>query len=77
MLIEINEDFHQGDKVNFALISGILTEMIKCCTDNDDAIRELAMRGVLLVAATEIGRVTIVQNDLVKVIALRFDDPIT
>ena len=77
VLIEINEDFHQGDKVNFALHSGILTEMIKCFRHGDDAIRELASHAVLLVAATEIGRVTIVQNDLVKVIAELFDDKVT
>ena len=74
---EINEDFHQGDKVNFALHSGILTEMIKCFRHNDDTIRELASHAVLLVAATEIGRVTLVQNDLVKVIADLFDDKVT
>ena len=77
VLIEINEDFHQGDKVNFALHSGILTEMIKCFRHPNDVIRELASHAVLLVAATEIGRVTIVQNDLVKVISELFDDNIT
>ena len=69
VLIEINEDFHQGDKVNFALVSGILTEMVRCFTDKDDVIRELATRGVLPVAQTELGRVTIVQNNLVTIIA--------
>jgi hypothetical protein len=77
VLIEINEDFHQGDKVNFALHSGILTEMIKCFRHDNDVIRQLASHAVLLVAATEIGRVTIVQNDLVKVIAELFDDKVT
>jgi len=50
---------------------------MKCFRHPDDAIRELSSRGVLLVAATEIGRVTIVQNDLVRVIADLFDDNVT
>ncbi len=60
VLKEINEDFHQGDKVNFALHSGILAECVKCFKHSDNTIRELASHAVLLVAATEIGRVTIV-----------------
>jgi hypothetical protein len=32
VLVEINEDFHQADKLNFALDSGILTELVKCFT---------------------------------------------
>lgn len=39
VLKEINEDFHQGDKVNFALQSGILTEMIKCFRHPNNTIR--------------------------------------
>ena len=30
VLKEINEDFHQADKLNFALDSGILEQLIKC-----------------------------------------------
>jgi hypothetical protein len=30
VLKEINEDFHQADKINFALTSGILTEIVRC-----------------------------------------------
>lgn len=30
VLIEINEDFHQADKVNVALDVKILAELVKC-----------------------------------------------
>jgi hypothetical protein len=30
VLIEINEDFHQADKVNVALDAKILAELVKC-----------------------------------------------
>lgn len=30
ILKEINEDYHQADKVNFSLQSGLLDECIKC-----------------------------------------------
>jgi hypothetical protein len=30
VLIEINEDFHQADKMNFALESDILVQLISC-----------------------------------------------
>jgi len=47
VLIEINEDFHQADKINFALESTILHELVKCFTKEDAVIRELAIRAVL------------------------------
>jgi hypothetical protein len=47
VLIEINEDFHQADKINFALKSSILTELVKCFKEEDNVIRELASRAVL------------------------------
>ena len=31
VLIEINEDFHQADKLNEALDSKVLIELVKCC----------------------------------------------
>ena len=47
VLIEINEDFHSAEKINFALESQILSELIKCFFKNDKIIRELASRAVL------------------------------
>ena len=42
VLFEINEDFHQADKLNFALESTNLSELIKCFKEKDNVIRELA-----------------------------------
>jgi len=47
VLIEINEDFHQADKLNFALQSTILKQLVKCFSESDNVIRELASRAVL------------------------------
>jgi len=33
VLIEINEDFHQADKLNEALDSGILMCLVYCCRE--------------------------------------------
>lgn len=53
ILIEINEDFHQADKVNNAIDAQILGELVKCFKEqDDDLIRELASRAVLKVACT-------------------------
>lgn len=56
VLIEINEDFHQADKLNFALESDILKQLVKCFSEADNIIRELASRAVVKVACTEKGR---------------------
>ena len=57
VLIEINEDFHQADKINFALSSSnLLRELVKCFAEKDEIIRELASRAILQVACTEKGR---------------------
>jgi hypothetical protein len=56
ILVEINEDFHQADKINVALDDNILQELVKCFKEQDDVIRELASRAVLKVALTEKGR---------------------
>lgn len=56
VLIEINEDFHHADKLNFALESDLLTQLVKCFEQKDDEIRELASSAVLKVANTEKGR---------------------
>jgi hypothetical protein len=56
VLVEINEDFHQADKVNVALNANILSQLIKCFKEADDTIRELASRAIVKVACTEQGR---------------------
>lgn len=74
VLIEINEDFHQADKINFALESSILKELVKCFSEKDDVIRELASRAVLQIACTEKGREILVERKIVSDIRKLFDD---
>lgn len=69
VLIEINEDFHQADKLNYALESPILQQLLTCFSHKDSNIRELASRAVLKIAGTEMGRVVFVQNSLIDVTA--------
>jgi hypothetical protein len=69
VLVEINEDFHQADKLNFALESSILQQLLGCFSHKDSIIRELASRAVLKIAGTEMGRVVFVQNSLIEVTA--------
>ncbi len=76
VLTEINEDFHQADKINSALESNILFEFVKCFSEADPVIRELASRAVLQVARTEKGRKTIVSAKLVPDIKQLFDDAV-
>lgn len=75
VLIEVNEDFHQADKLNSALESEILVRLVACFEDKDSEIRELASRAVLKVTNTEMGRVIFVSNNLVEVVATLFNDP--
>lgn len=74
VLIEINEDFHQADKINFALESDILSELIKCFSEEDIVIRELASRAVLKVASTDKGRKVLVDTKIVENIRQLFED---
>lgn len=74
VLIEINEDFHQADKLNFALESTILKELVKTFKEADNEIRELGSRAVLKVANTEKGRSMLVENKIVSDIRKLFDD---
>ena len=77
VLVEINEDFHQADKLNEALDSGILMNLIYCCRENDNVIRELASRAILKIANTEKGRVTLVSSRCLAIVANLFDDSVT
>jgi hypothetical protein len=74
ILVEINEDFHQADKINVALDDNILQELVKCFKEQDDVIRELASRAVLKVALTEKGRETLIHHKTVGEIKTLFDD---
>ena len=65
VLLEINEDFHQADKINVALDAHILEELVKCLKEQEDEIRELASRAVLKVANTERGRETLIEKKTV------------
>ena len=77
ILVEINEDFHQADKLNEALDSGILMCLVYCCRETDDTIRTLASSAVLKIANTEKGRVTLVSSRSLAIVANLFDDAVT
>lgn len=77
VLVEINEDFHQADKLNMALDSEILMQLAKSCREEDDTIRELASRAMLQIANTEKGRVTLVSSQALAIISGLFDDKVT
>lgn len=77
VLIEVNEDFHQADKLNEALDSGIVMQLVYCCRHQLDEIRELASRAILKIANTEKGRVTLVHGRIIPIIAGLFDDQVT
>jgi hypothetical protein len=77
VLIEINEDFHQADKLNEALDTGIVMQLVYSCRHQDDSIRELASRAILKIANTEKGRVTLVVGKILAIVAGLFDDKVT
>lgn len=77
VLHEINEDFHQADKLNEALDSGILMCLVYCCREKCDETRELASRAILKIANTEKGRVTLVSSRSLAIVANLFDDNVT
>jgi hypothetical protein len=76
VLVEINEDFHQADKLNIALKTGLLSELVKCFAERDSVIRELASRAVLKVACTHVGRTVLVEHKVVSEIRKLFDDSV-
>lgn len=77
VLIEINEDFHQADKLNEALDSRILIELVKCCRQKEDNLRELASSAILKIANTEKGRVTLIHSRILTIVVNLFDDSVT
>ena len=74
VLVEVNEDFHQADKIDFALESTILRELVKCFKEKDNVIRELASRAIVQVACTEKGREVLITDKIVPDIRKLFDD---
>jgi hypothetical protein len=76
ILREVNEEFHQGDKLNNALESEILDQLVKCFDEEDQTIRELASRAVIKVASTEKGRYVLVEEEIIPKVKDLFNDEI-
>ena len=76
ILREINEEFHQGDKLNAALESDILDQLVKCFDEEDQTIRELASRAVIKVACTEKGRYILVEEEIIPRVKELFNDEV-
>jgi HEAT repeat protein len=76
VLIEINEDFHQADKVNEALKTNILVELVRGCQDHDDTIRELASRALVSIGNTAWGREILVEKKLLPHLSALFEDKV-
>lgn len=83
ILKEINEDFHQGDKLNKALepkhegdTETILAELVRCFDEEDDVIRELASRAIIKVACSEKGRFTLIAEEIIPKIRELFNDEV-
>ena len=77
VLREINEDYHQADKLNLSLDSEILFQLVHCCRESDNTIRELASSAILKIANTEMGRNTLIQSKTLAIISGLFDDKVT
>jgi len=78
ILKEINEDFHDGGKLNFALDSSdILLELVNCFEEQDEPIRELSSRAIIKVCCTQQCRQIVVEDEIIPKIRFLFDDQIT
>lgn len=89
ILQEINEDFHDGAKLNQAItlkyegegeneeeLPTILNELVRCFEEQDDTIRELASRAIIKVASTEKGRQTLIELEIIPLIKDLFNDEV-
>ena len=76
ILKEVNEDFHQGDKLNFALDSDILLELVRCFEEDDEVIRELGSRSIIKVAGSEKGRIILIEDEIIPKIRDLFNDSV-
>ena len=75
-LREVNDDFHDANKINVALDSTILEKLVDCFKDKDDIIRELASRAIMQVARVERGRDILIKEKVVDNIAILFEDEV-
>ena len=75
-LREVNDDFHDANKINIALDSTILEKLVDCFKDKDDIIRELASRAIMQVARVERGRDILIKEKVVDNIAILFEDEV-
>ena len=76
ILREINEQFHQGDKLNAALDSECLYELVRCFDEEDKVIRELASRAIIKVATTEKGRYILIEDEIIPRVKDLFNDEV-
>lgn len=83
ILKEINEDFHQGDKLNKALepkfegdLETILNELVRFFDEEDHVIRELASRAIIKVASSEKGRYILIADEHIPRIRELFNDEV-
>lgn len=82
ILIEVNQDFHQGDNVFKALESEsepwLLTELFSCFEEEDSTIRELASQAIVKVASTQAGREILCEDESGLLLNIRklFDDDV-
>ena len=74
ILKEVNEDFHQGDKLNFAMDSELLLQIVRCFEEDDNVIRELGSRAVIKVASSEKGRIILIEDEIIPKIRDLFND---
>lgn len=82
ILQEVNQEFSDGGRIYKALESDadpyLLTELFACFDEEDETIRELASRAIIKVASTELGRMTLCEDEsgLLQAIRKLFDDPV-
>ena len=76
ILVEINEDFHRSDFVALSLQFPLLERLIGTCKEEDDVRRQLASAAVMKVAATEVGRQRLIEENYLTDISLLLRDTV-
>lgn len=76
VLVEVNEDYHDAQKVSHTLKSGMIEELVKCFKEENDTIRELASSAIKKVANVEKGREYIVENKIIVDVTKLFEDEV-
>jgi hypothetical protein len=74
VLLEVNEDYHDAQKVSSTLDSGMIGQLVLCFSDPDVVIRELASRAIMQVAKVERGREYLVRKKIVVDVSRLFED---